>query len=145
VVDLTTNWPPADKRQQDLEAQKPADLSWPEDASRASIPPYSRAGRGGAGNFADPKTRSEAERQESETAEQAKARIDTGLLERKTVSLGRGGAGNWSDSASRSAPAALVEDEKRKVDAVEARVLQDVEATLKPPAPAYHEPHRNAS
>lgn len=115
------------------------------DTTQQGVSSFSRAGRGGAGNFVDSATRTEAERQERERAEQAKVRIQASLSKSKPVVIGRGGAGNWNDSAAKSTQKAEEEEEHRKADAVRARVLEDVEAGLQPPAPVHHQPERVTS
>jgi hypothetical protein len=87
----------------------------------------------------------EAQRQEREQAEQVKAQINAGLMRSKPVYTGRGGVGNWNQDAAHASQLASEEEEKQKADAVRAKVLEDVEAGLKPPAPAYHQTNRDTT
>lgn len=94
-------------------------------------------GRGGAGNFTDPNATSSSHGPEDRERDAVKAAGASVTRPPKTGLTGRGGAGNWTDEA---AQAEL--SERRKIDDLESRVLQDVGAGLAMPPPAYHLPDR---
>lgn len=128
---------------QDLEAQKPSSSATTPTASATpsgDAPAYSRAGRGGAGNFYDPKDTDEARRQEKEDSRRTNAALSSGGMSKPRAGLsGRGGAGNWSDSSSPTAQAEQQQkEEKKRIQDLEAQILQDVDVALAPPPAAYH-------
>ncbi len=55
---------------------------------------------------------------------------------------GRGGVGNWSDSAAQTQEA--LQEERRKAQDLDAKVLQEVEAGLAMPARVYNQ-HRSGA
>lgn len=118
----------------DLEAQKlaatPAAVAA---AAEGSAPAYARAGRGGAGNFKDAATAAASVQLEREEVRRAQA-VST-VKPRQAGLSGRGGAGNWSDTTALGG--AQQERDQRKVEDLELKVLQDVDAVLAAPAPAY--------
>lgn len=131
----------------DLEAQKTA-------SSLAHPPPttggpaqYSRAGRGGAGNFydggGDPATVADSVEREAE-ARKAQALVGASLAQPKNGGLGgRGGAGNWSDSGSSSSSGLVPPWERQTMDQLQAKIVKDVDAGLTPPPKTYHQSDRD--
>ncbi|KAK0711089.1 hypothetical protein B0H67DRAFT_646496 [Lasiosphaeris hirsuta] len=119
----------------DLEAQKHAATPAAVAAAAAaeSAPAYTRAGRGGAGNFKDAATAAASVQLEREEVLRAQA---SSTAKPRTAGLsGRGGAGNWNDTTALGG--AQQERDQRKVEDLELKVLQDVDAVLAAPAPAY--------
>ena len=111
-------------------------------AEATSGPVYSRAGRGGAGNFYDQETAAEAIRKEKHEADKTKEVVGSNLTAKPRAGLsGRGGAGNWTDSSASRAAEAL-EEERKKAREVDSKVMQDVEAGLAMPPPIYHQRDR---
>ena len=96
-------------------------------------------GRGGAGNFYEPETIADSIEKQEEAAK-AKAALAASNAKPRAGTTGRGGAGNWTENT-----AQVGEDEQRKKDVLEAKILQDVEGTLKPPARTYHQHDRDVS
>ncbi|CAK7263870.1 hypothetical protein SEPCBS119000_000719 [Sporothrix epigloea] len=144
----------AEKR--DTEANKNADETGatlqPAAAPQRQQSPYSRGGRGGAGNFYDSAAVAAAQRDEAIEAARVQATTTTAPVPASVDSpavvvasairprpglSGRGGAGNWAASAA----AAAEHDEKqlRKQAAMEAQIEQDVEAGLPLPPKTYHQ------
>lgn len=97
---------------------------------------YSRGGRGGAGNFYDPALAAESRQMEKQEGERIKAAVDANLAKPRAGLSGRGGMGNWADKSALTAQAE--QEEKKKREDIEARIMQDVAAGLAMPAPAYH-------
>lgn len=132
---------------QDIEAQRPANMPPidPASATGQSGPVYRPAGRGGAGNFVGQASLTEAHahhQQEKDEAERARVAVGASMSSKpKAGHTGRGGMGNWTEGAGASQTEGA-EDERRRVEALEAKILQDVEAGLKMPAPAYHQHDR---
>ncbi|CAK7230218.1 hypothetical protein SCUCBS95973_007499 [Sporothrix curviconia] len=144
----------AEKR--DLEAQtKAAEAgasSQPPVAPQPQQSPYTRGGRGGAGNFYDTAAVAAAERDEAIEAARVQA-TTTPLCHPATAESpavvtpssarprpglsGRGGAGNWAASA--AAAAEQDEEQRRKEAAMAAQIEQDVEAGLPMPPKTYHQ------
>ncbi|KIH92213.1 hypothetical protein SPBR_03198 [Sporothrix brasiliensis 5110] len=145
----------AEKR--DVEAQAntagtEAATSQPPVAPRPQQTPYTRGGRGGAGNFYDSAAVAAAERDEAVEAARVQATTTKSTVPASADSpalvtpssarprpglSGRGGAGNWAASA--AAAADLEEEQKRKEAAIAAQIQQDVEAGLAMPPKAYHQ------
>ncbi|KAK4245397.1 hypothetical protein C7999DRAFT_43064 [Corynascus novoguineensis] len=124
-------------------------------------PNYARSGRGGAGNFtfpsasaststsasasapaaADAQTEFEAANRdealaEADRAETAAAVAASLATKSKTGGLsGRGGAGNWRTGDGRSTEEK--EEERKAIEELEKRVLNEVSGELPPPARAY--------
>lgn len=135
---------------QDIEAQKHhgASAAGPANPIAASTQ-YHRAGRGGAGNFHDPTATATASaetdaidpvavQQREEQIEKIKAAV--AAQKPRTGGMGgRGGVGNWSNNQSMTAQQLekQAEEEQKKVQEVELKVLKDVEAGLAMPKPAY--------
>jgi hypothetical protein len=129
----------------DLEAQKSAatasDATSSSPSGFTSSTGYSRAGRGGAGNFYDPKDTAEARRQEREDSQRtsaAAAALATGGAKPRTGLSGRGGVGNWSDPSATAQAERREEEERKRREDLEAQILQHVDAGLAPPPAAYH-------
>ncbi|CAK7202645.1 hypothetical protein SEUCBS139899_005371 [Sporothrix eucalyptigena] len=144
----------AEKR--DIEAQKSAAesgaASQPPVAPQPQQTPYTRGGRGGAGNFYDSAAVEAAERDEAIEAARVQATTTTAATPasidapavvtpssaRPRPGLsGRGGAGNWAASA--AAAAEQEEEQRRKEAAIAAQIEQDVEAGLPMPPKTYHQ------
>ncbi|OIW33250.1 hypothetical protein CONLIGDRAFT_640396 [Coniochaeta ligniaria NRRL 30616] len=127
---------------EDLEAQKPIpSAATPTTASTSSedTAAYSRAGRGGAGNFYDPKDTDEARRQEKEDSRRTNAALSSaGTSKPRTGLSGRGGVGNWSDPSTTALTKQQEKEEQERREHLEAQILQDVDAGLAPPPAAYH-------
>lgn len=145
----------AEKAAADLEAQKksssgstsPSTLERSITSAQTSSLSSSRAGgRGGAGNFYDASATDAAAAQQQEEEKEAEleelTRVVTASIQRPNLSgrlSGRGGAGNYSDNAARSAQNRMDPEQQRKmIEDLNERVLQDVEAGLAIPRPAYH-------
>ncbi len=122
---------------QELDAQKKVPGA-SADAAGQSGPVYNRAGRGGAGNFHDTDTVAEVLEKEEE-AQRARAALAASSAKPKAGLSGRGGLGNWTDNSQEAE-----EDERKKKQAMEARILQDVELGLAMPARTYHVHDRDA-
>ncbi|KAL1899409.1 hypothetical protein Sste5346_002805 [Sporothrix stenoceras] len=144
----------AEKR--DVEAQANAAgteaASQPPIAPQPQQTPYTRGGRGGAGNFYDSAAVAAAERDEAVEAARVQATttkttippsvdapavVTSSSARPKPGLSGRGGAGNWAASA--AAAAELEEEQKRKEAAIAAQIQQDVEAGLPMPPKTYHQ------
>ncbi|CAK7239256.1 MAG: hypothetical protein STHCBS139747_000685 [Sporothrix thermara] len=144
----------AEKR--DVEAQKNAAetgaSSKPPVAPQPQQTPYTRGGRGGAGNFYDSAAVAAAERDEAIEAARVQATttaasvpasadapaVVTSSSARPRPGLsGRGGAGNWAASA--AAAAEQEEAQRRKEEAIAAQIEHDVEAGLPMPPKTYHQ------
>ena len=130
---------------QDLEAQQPPAPATDAAQARAeasSAPAYARAGRGGAGNFYDQETAAEAIRKEKHEADKTKEVVESNLTAKPRAGLsGRGGAGNWADSSAARAAEAR-EEERKKAQEVDDKVMQAVEAGLAMPPPIHHQRDR---
>ncbi|KAK1992925.1 hypothetical protein LX36DRAFT_674219 [Colletotrichum falcatum] len=117
---------------EDLEAQKTAN------ATAAATGPtaggYARGGRGGAGNFHDPSSLPDAKQQE-DAAGKTQAAVSASLARSARGASGRGGAGNYGDSSVPGGEAAG--DELRRKQALEKKIIEDVEAGLPMPPRAY--------
>jgi hypothetical protein len=109
----------------------------------ASTTTQSHGGRGGAGNFVDPSTADEARRQEREETERTKAAVTRNVAKPKAGLSGRGGMGNWSGDVTALDATAAQEEERKKREELEAKIMQDVEAVLPMPPPAYHHQGRD--
>jgi hypothetical protein len=59
----------------------------------------------------------------------------------KTGLSGRGGVGNWTDTTIADGAS----DDKNKREALEAKIVQDVELGLMPPPRTYHQPERESA
>ncbi|KAJ4414409.1 hypothetical protein N0V85_003164 [Neurospora sp. IMI 360204] len=137
----------AEKAAADLEAQKKLPTALERSITAQTSLGSSRAGgRGGAGNFYDASATDPAAAQQQEEEKEAEleemTRVVTASVQRPNPSgrlSGRGGAGNYSDNAARSAQHRMDPEQQRKMmEDLNARVLQDVEAGLAMPRPAYH-------
>lgn len=138
---------------QDLEAQKKYSSGFTSPTAlersitaQTSLSNSRAGGRGGAGNFYDASATDAAAAQQQEEEKEAEleelTRVVTASIQRPHLSgrlSGRGGAGNYNDNAARSAQHRLDPEQQRKmIEDLNARVLQDVEAGLAMPRPAYH-------
>ncbi|KAL8420069.1 hypothetical protein RB594_003010 [Gaeumannomyces avenae] len=132
----------ASKASTDLEAQKTASsLAQPPAASGGSAP-YSRAGRGGAGNFYDGGDAADSAERSAE-ARKAHALVGASLAQLRSGGLGgRGGAGNWSDSNGGDG-GAVPPWERPTMDQLQAKIVKDVDAGLAPPPKTYHQSERD--
>ena len=129
-------------RPKDLEAQQQKTATSQHTTTQAtsnSAPAYSRAGRGGAGNFYEAGTISESIEREQEVQKTKAAVAASGNARSRGGLTGRGGMGNWADD---SADVERVKEEEKKKEVIEAKILEDVEAGLKLPAKAYHQHDR---
>ncbi|KAM0286279.1 hypothetical protein ACHAQH_001009 [Verticillium albo-atrum] len=128
------------KAADDLEAQKVATNSSAITASAPARDAYARGGRGGAGNFHDPATLPAAREQEV-AADRTRAAVNASIARAANKGYsGRGGAGNWT---SKEAEAAKGEEEVRKVEELERKIVEDVEAGLAMP-PRAHAREKNS-
>ncbi|KAK3948889.1 hypothetical protein QBC32DRAFT_46857 [Pseudoneurospora amorphoporcata] len=144
----------AEKAAADLEAQKKSSGSGSPSpttlersiTAQTSLGSSRAGGRGGAGNFYDASATDAAAAAQQEEEKEAEleelTRVVTASIQRPNLSgrlSGRGGAGNYSDNAARSAQHRMDPEQQRKmIEDLNARVLQDVEAGLAMPRPAYH-------
>ncbi|EFQ27194.1 hypothetical protein CGRA01v4_07446 [Colletotrichum graminicola] len=125
---------------EDLEAQKTTNATAAAAATGPRSPTaggYARVGRGGAGNFHDPSSLPDAKQQE-EAADKTRAAVSASLSRSARGASGRGGAGNYGDS---SVPGGgggeTAEDEAERKQALERKIIEDVEAGLPMPPRAY--------
>lgn len=135
----------------DLEAQN-SPLTQILTNATTTAPTYTRAGRGGAGNFtfptptsptsADPSPDLEAQRPPSPSRiEETRAAVAASIAARQRAGglSGRGGAGNWRDGTDAEKERQRQrEEEERKEKEVELQVLKEVDVGLAEPARAYH-------
>ncbi|KAL9943620.1 hypothetical protein ACHAQF_003896 [Verticillium nonalfalfae] len=122
------------KATDDLEAQKVATNTSTVTASTAARDAYARAGRGGAGNFHDPATLPAAREQEA-AADRTRTAVNASIARAANKGYsGRGGAGNWT---SKEDEAAKKEEEALRVEALERKVVEDVESGLAMPPRAH--------
>ncbi|KAL8370341.1 hypothetical protein RB595_000630 [Gaeumannomyces hyphopodioides] len=136
----------ASKVPTDLEAQTTASSLVHPPATIGGPTQYSRAGRGGAGNFydggGDPATVADSVEREAE-ARKAQALVGASLAQPKNGGLGgRGGAGNWSDSNG-SGGSSVPPWERPTMDQLQAKIVKDVDAGLAPPPKTYHQSDRD--
>lgn len=120
---------------QDIEAQKSTDV-----AASSTLPTstgYVRAGRGGSGNYVDP-TSLPGTKQQEELASKTQAAVNASIARSAARGAsGRGGAGNYTGSVVPGAEATEEEEVKRK-EALEKKIIEDVEAGLPMPPKAFH-------
>ncbi|KAL0931863.1 uncharacterized protein CTRU02_212816 [Colletotrichum truncatum] len=131
-------------KSEDVEAQKDA-------ASATAASPtsptttssaYARAGRGGAGNFHDSSSLPDA-KQQQEVAGKTRAAVNASLARSTRGASGRGGAGNYGDS---TVPGSDTTDEEvRRKEALEKKIIEDVEAELPMPPKTYYHPSTKES
>ncbi|KAK3296064.1 uncharacterized protein B0H64DRAFT_374206 [Chaetomium fimeti] len=145
----------------DLEAQdqlpNPLSLTPTHATGSSSLGPgtsYTRAGRGGAGNFtfssaddaastpaSSADTAAQKQEEEADRAKAAAAVAASLAAKSKAGGLsGRGGAGNWSMGGSEREEEDKEERRKEEEKEVERKVLMDVEVGLAPPARVYAPP-----
>ncbi|KAK4186556.1 putative mitochondrial DnaJ chaperone [Podospora australis] len=105
--------------------------------------PYSKGGRGGAGNFYDAALTAESAKSHHDEVERTKAAVAASIAAKaKSGSLftggGRGGAGNYGAAVTNSKE----EEEQRKAveEELELRVLREVEESLGKPMGVYTRP-----
>jgi hypothetical protein len=111
---------------------------------------FVRSGRGGAGNYYVPTDAAAAEEQQNkedsgaqDTASTVSAAVgrSASVVKPKPTGLsGRGGVGNWTDTSVPSVQEQ--EEERKKVEHLEMKVLHDVEAGLAMPPRTYHQHDR---
>lgn len=139
--------------QQDPEFQKPSSPPPPSAAQTVvHTPQYVRSGRGGAGNFADPPTVSDAQDRQ-DVVDRTKAAVSASQAGRpRTGLVGRGGAGNWTDDGGAAATTAggggaegNEEDDKEETrrQQIAEQIAQDIEASLPAPPKTYHQHDRD--
>lgn len=139
---------------QDIEAQTPSTpvtlirtQTHSSTTGSASVPSYTRAGRGGAGNFTfpDPNAAESASSnplKDEEDAEAERTRAAAAVAasvaakSRAGGLSGRGGAGNWTGGSGSDGDERKEEAEEE----LELRVLREVEVGLAMPQRAYHAP-----
>ncbi|KAF5501028.1 hypothetical protein CGCS363_v006638 [Colletotrichum siamense] len=132
---------------EDVEKAKPEDAEAQKDAAAAATTTsptsssngsaYARAGRGGAGNFYDHSSLPDTKQQE-EAAGKTQAAVNASLARSARGATGRGGAGNYGDSTVPGSETA--EDEVKRKEALEKKIIEDVEAGLPmPPKTYYHQ------
>ncbi|CAP68973.1 uncharacterized protein PODANS_7_9310 [Podospora anserina S mat+] len=128
----------------DLEAQADLTKTATTIQQQPAPVPYSRGGRGGAGNFYGAADTAASAKQQSEDAERTKKAVAASIAARqKTGGTGRGGAGNYGAAAIPGADLPTPEDEQRKKlaeEEMEMKVLKEVEDQLGKPPGAYHRP-----
>ncbi|KAH8673627.1 hypothetical protein BX600DRAFT_508871 [Xylariales sp. PMI_506] len=118
-------------------------------AAAATTPTvYARTGRGGAGNFVDPASAVHQHPQQqqspplgSQPQSLAPARPATVQSKGNRSFGGRGGAGNWAGSAGDSQPVVDEEQERKRREALDAKVFNDVMAGLQEPGRAHTHVH----
>ncbi|KAH8176430.1 hypothetical protein LIA77_04848 [Sarocladium implicatum] len=119
---------------QDLEAQNPNPVA--DDTTNTAVSnsaanvqgQYARAGRGGAGNFFDPSTAREQQKEEDQAAANVKPTVQQSGAGRMALG-GRGGAGNYHQKPQEDEH----EKEGGKLKEVERKVMEHVEGLAKPP------------
>ncbi|GKT53239.1 hypothetical protein ColTof4_13348 [Colletotrichum tofieldiae] len=121
---------------EDVEAQKTTNATAAAAQTTSPTSPtaggYARAGRGGAGNFHDASSLPSAKQQE-EVAGKTRAAVSASLARSARGASGRGGAGNYGDGAGE----ATAEEEAKRKQALERKIIEDVEAGLPMPPRAY--------
>lgn len=100
---------------------------------------YTRAGRGGAGNFYDSTTLPDAKDRE-DAAEKTRLAVNASINKPKAGHAGRGGAGNWAPTTTEHD-----EGERKRREDLEAKILQDVELGLPMPPKTYQTHDRNVT
>jgi hypothetical protein len=148
---------PADEAPSDP-AEPPSDLP-PTSAGASSTPIYARTGRGGAGNFVDPLTASSSNIKshsqphpatihttgnqsfaQSQSAVGPANHSSTGAQRPPRAGLsGRGGAGNWASGEEQKT--IDEEQERKRREAIDKGVFDDVRAGLKEPGRAHTRVH----
>ncbi|KAK1702676.1 hypothetical protein BDP67DRAFT_550273 [Colletotrichum lupini] len=120
---------------QDIEAQKSTDVA--ASSTSPTSTGYVRAGRGGSGNYVDP-TSLPGTKQQEELASKTQAAVNASIARSAARGAsGRGGAGNYTGGVVPGAEASEEEEVKRK-EALEKKIIEDVEAGLPMPPKAFH-------
>ncbi|KAI1822323.1 hypothetical protein F4861DRAFT_397380 [Xylaria intraflava] len=139
-------------RAEDIEAQKP---TAPNPSPPAGPSVFVRSGRGGAGNFvlsssSGLPTTSPNPDPSIPTPDPTSTSIPTPVPVSVPVSVstqpaptrskysGRGGAGNWADDESAETKRAKLEQDKRRKEALDAGIAQEIRASLPQPPRTYH-------
>ncbi|OHE94656.1 hypothetical protein CORC01_10057 [Colletotrichum orchidophilum] len=117
---------------EDIEAQKTADVVAASSTSPTTSG-YVRAGRGGSGNYVDPSSLPGAKQQE-ELASKTQAAVSASIARSARGASGRGGAGNYTGSLP---DAEATDEEVKRKEALEKKIIEDVEAGLPMPPKAY--------
>ncbi|KAI3336699.1 hypothetical protein HD806DRAFT_474507 [Xylariaceae sp. AK1471] len=133
-------------RKQDIEAQKPTAQAPTDDnstaPSNATSPTvgggvYARSGRGGAGNFATiPSILSFSDSPYTSTPHPPS--LSTPSQPPRSMYSGRGGAGNWASEEGEETKRAKEEQERRRKEALDAGIAQEIRASLPQPPRTYH-------
>jgi hypothetical protein len=110
-------------------------------ASAPSPDPWqgsARAGRGGAGNFADP---TQAAQSQDQLADQTSAAVASRLKRHPQLHRagwsGRGGAGNFNAEQAAERERRQQEEEKDKAAELDQKIREAVEGSLRPPERAH--------
>ncbi|KXH66021.1 hypothetical protein CSAL01_09599 [Colletotrichum salicis] len=118
---------------EDIEAQKSTDVAASSTSPTSSG--YVRAGRGGSGNYVDP-TSLPGTKQQEELASKTQAAVNASIARSAARGAsGRGGAGNYTGSVP---GAEATEEEVKRKEALEKKIIEDVEAGLPMPPKAFH-------
>ncbi|KAI0542263.1 hypothetical protein GGR58DRAFT_453299 [Xylaria digitata] len=132
---------------EDVEAQKPiasldANGTAPSAPSPTSAGVYARSGRGGAGNFVSssnlPSTSPPSSSPHTSTSPSAPKSASSAQPSGSSKYSGRGGAGNWADGESEGARRAKDEQDRRRKEALDAGIAQEIRASLAQPPRTYH-------
>ncbi|RWA12409.1 hypothetical protein EKO27_g2707 [Xylaria grammica] len=126
---------------EDVEAQKPtasldANSTAPSALSPASVGIYARSGRGGAGNFVPSSNLPTTTNTSLSSSPYTSASSAQPLGSSKYS--GRGGAGNWTDGESEGAKRAKDEQDRRRKEALDAGIAQEIRASIPQPPRTYH-------
>ncbi|TGJ87719.1 hypothetical protein E0Z10_g1035 [Xylaria hypoxylon] len=131
---------------EDIEAQKPtapldANGTAPNTVSPANTGVYARSGRGGAGNFVPssnlPNTTTSPPPSSSPYTSTPTS-TSNGQSSGASKYAGRGGAGNWGDGESEGVKLAKDEQDRRRKEALDAGIAQEIRANLPHPPRTYH-------
>ena len=98
-------------------------------AVASQIHGLSRAGRGGAGNYVDHSTADQHE----QSAAKATAAATSSKQQARTAWAGRGGAGNWKGGDAEEATKDAQEEERLRGEALERKVMEEVDGGLRVP------------
>ena len=112
----------------------------PAAGSAGPEPGYARAGRGGAGNFYGAEAAAADKVDKDAEARKTAAAAAASIAKPRAGLGGRGGAGNWRDAPVNDGAAP---GDKARAAAIQARVVQDVEAGLAMPPRTYHQHDRD--
>lgn len=134
----------------DVEAQLPTEAELTKTITAANLAqhpaPYSKGGRGGAGNFYDAASTAASAQTQHDEVERTKAAVAASIAAKAKSGAGyytgggRGGAGNYGVAATTTTSKEEAEQKKAVQEELELRVLKEVEESLGKPLGVYTRP-----